>query len=99
MCKKPQEGPIFVSKNNSIDEYMKVNGRMNNIIFTTTMPLVTAELLLSLSSLHCNISLSFYSFLYNAVFFETLKLSASDVKVSQKGSNGNKRVTILWVGL
>ena len=28
--KKPPEGPLHVSKNKSIDEYMKVNGRMNN---------------------------------------------------------------------
>ena len=42
-----------------------------------------------LSSLHCNISLSFCSFLYNGVCFVGLKLSVRDVMLSQKSSNGD----------
>ena len=33
------------------------------------------------SSLHCNISLSFCSFLYNGVRFNRLKLSVSDIRL------------------
>ena len=39
-----------------------------------------------LSSLHCNISLSFCLFLYNGVCFDELNLSFSDIIVIQKGS-------------
>ena len=31
----------------------------------------------------------FVRFLYNGIYFEQLKLSVSDVKVSQRGSNGD----------
>ena len=39
-------------------------------------------------SLHRLILLSFCSFLYNAVYYDVLKLSVYDVIFSQKGSNG-----------
>ena len=45
-----------------------------------------------LSSLHWNIPLSFCSFLYNGICFGGLKLSVSDVIVSQKGSNGDRKL-------
>ena len=38
------------------------------------------------------ISLSFCSFSYNAVCFELLKLSVSDIRVGQKGSNGDRKL-------
>ena len=44
------------------------------------------------SSLHCNVSPSFCSFLYNGVYFDGLKLSVSDVIVSQKGPNGDGKL-------
>ena len=44
------------------------------------------------SSLHCNISLSFCALLYNGVCFFGLKLSISDVIISQKGSNGDRKL-------
>ena len=43
--------------------------------------------------MNSNISLSFCSFLYNGVYLDKLKLSVSDVIVSQKkGSNGNGKL-------
>ena len=51
------------------------------------------------SSLHCNISLSFCSFLYNGVYFNRLKLSVNDVIVNQKRFQWRRKATILWVGL
>ena len=44
------------------------------------------------SSLHCNFSVSFCSFLYNGVYFDGLKLFVSDVIFSQKGSNGDGKL-------
>ena len=38
------------------------------------------------SSLHCNISLSFCSFLYSGVYFDQLKLTVNDLIVSQEDS-------------
>ena len=50
------------------------------------------------SSLHWNISLSFCSFSYNGVCYDVSKLSVCDVIVSQKGSNGNRKLQLLgWV--
>ena len=40
------------------------------------------------SSIHWLILLSFCSFLYSGVYYDVFKLSAGDVIVSQKGSNG-----------
>ena len=45
-----------------------------------------------LSSLHCIISLSFCSFSYNGVCYDKLKLSVDDIIVSQKGSNGDRKL-------
>ena len=45
-----------------------------------------------LSSLHWIISLSFCSFSYKGLCFVKLKLSVSDVIVSQKGSNGDRKL-------
>ena len=47
------------------------------------------------SSLHCNISLSFCAFLYNGVCFDQSKLSVSGIIVSQKGSNGDRKLQFL----
>ena len=44
------------------------------------------------SSLHLSISLSFCSFLYSGVCLDILKLSVSDITVSQKGSNGDSEL-------
>ena len=44
------------------------------------------------SSLHWSFSLSFCSFSYNGVCKDILKLSVSDVIVSQKGSNGDRKL-------
>ena len=46
---------------------------------------------INIGGLDCNISLSFCSFLYNGVCYDVLKLSVSDVIVSQKGSNGETK--------
>ena len=45
-----------------------------------------------LSSIHWVISLSFLSFSYNGVCFDKLKLSVSDIIVTQKGSNGEGKL-------
>ena len=50
------------------------------------------------SSLHCNISLSFCSLSYNGVCYNLLKLSVSDVIVSQKGSNIFINVCVRYEG-
>ena len=47
------------------------------------------------SSLHWTFPLSFCSFLYNGVYFDRLKLSVSDIIVSQKGSNGDGKLQFL----
>ena len=46
-------------------------------------------------SLHWSISLSFCSFLYNGVCYGGLKLSVYDVIVSQKSSNGDRKLYFL----
>ena len=46
----------------------------------------------SQSSLHWTFSFSFCSFQYNGVCFDKLKLSVSDDIVSQKGSNGDRKL-------
>ena len=48
--------------------------------------------LLDLSSLHCNISLSFGSFLYNGVCFQTINLSLDDILFLLKTKN--ERLTL-----
>ena len=57
------------------------------IIFYPQMKMTDIEL----SSLYWNIYLSFCSVLYNGVCYNVLKLSADDVIVSQKGSNGERK--------
>ena len=44
------------------------------------------------SSLYCIISFSFCSFSYNGVCYDGFKRSVSDVIVSQKGSNGDRKL-------
>ena len=44
------------------------------------------------SSLHWNFYLSFCLFSCNGICFDGLKLSASDIIVSQKGSNGDRKL-------
>ena len=47
---------------------------------------------LFMSSLHCNISLSFCLFFYNGVCFEGLKLSVDDTIISQKRFQGDRKL-------
>ena len=51
------------------------------------------------SSLHWISSLSFCSYLYSGVCFNGLKLSVSDLIVSQKRVQWRLEATILWAGL
>ena len=51
------------------------------------------------SSLYCNISLSFLSFLYNGVYFDELNLSVNDVIISQKSSSGDRKRIYYLAGL
>ena len=53
----------------------------------------------SFSSLHWSFFLSFYSFSYSGVCYDVLKVSVSDIIVSQKSSNGEGKLQFFWAGL
>ena len=44
-----------------------------------------------LSSLHWDISLPFFSFSNNGVYYNVIELSVSDIIVSEKGANGDRK--------
>ena len=46
------------------------------------------------SSLHWDISISVCSFSYNGVYYDQVKLSVSEIIVSQKGSNGDRKLLL-----